>query len=126
MVKPIFTAIMHDLSEYIHAKFPQEVFAVQMDNAKSHDLIEKLPYDNIKFINLPPNCTGYLQAADVLYNAVYKLKFNLRVEDFLLDQHFEGQTLGCNDENAARMASDVYKDVPKSIIKGQSTYLLIL
>ena len=61
MVKPIWTWIMHDLSEYINAKFPNEKFALMIDNASSHDLLEKLPFDNIQFINLPPNCTVGIQ-----------------------------------------------------------------
>ena len=58
MVKPIFTAIMIDLSEYLNRKFPEERFALLMDNARSHDLLKELPYNNIVFVMLPPNCTA--------------------------------------------------------------------
>ena len=57
MVRPIFTAIMIDLSEYLNSEYPGERFAVMMDNAKSHGLLKKLPYENIVFIMLPSNTT---------------------------------------------------------------------
>ena len=57
MVRPIFTAIMIDLSEYLNSKYPGEQFAVMMDNAPSHSLLKDLPHDNIVFVMLPPNCT---------------------------------------------------------------------
>ena len=57
MVKPIFTWIMIDLSEYLNVNFPGEKFAILMDNASSHDLLHELPYDNLVFVMLPPNCT---------------------------------------------------------------------
>ena len=60
---------------------------------------------------------GYLQAADLLFNSVFKLKFKLLVEDFIIGQYFEGKKLGCNDENAAKMACKAYHDTPKNIIK---------
>ena len=57
MVKPIFTSIMIDLSIYINSKYPGESFAIMMDNASMHSLIKQLPYDNLVFVKLPPNCT---------------------------------------------------------------------
>ena len=57
MVRPIFTAIMIDLSEYLHSKYPGEKFAVIMDNAPSHGLLKDLPHENITLVMLPPNCT---------------------------------------------------------------------
>ena len=57
MVKPIFTWIMHDLSEYLNLNYPGEKFGILMDNARSHDLLEELPFPNLEFIMLPPNCT---------------------------------------------------------------------
>ena len=125
MVKPIWTWIMHDLSEYCHANFPNEKFGLMVDNASSHDLIEKLPYDNIQFIFLPTACTAYLQPADVLYNGVFKLKFKLLVEDFIINLYFDGKKIGCNDENAAKMASEAYYDTPKNIIKEWNIFCLL-
>ena len=57
MVKPIFTWIMHDLSEYLNSNFPGERFACIMDNASPHDLLAELPFDNLTLVRLPPNCT---------------------------------------------------------------------
>ena len=57
MVKPIFTWIMIELSEYLNLNYPGEQFAILMDNASSHDLLTELPYDNLTFVMLPPNCT---------------------------------------------------------------------
>ena len=57
MVKPIFTWIMIDLSEYLNLNYPGEQFAILMDNASSHDLLTELPHDNLTFVMLPPNCT---------------------------------------------------------------------
>ena len=117
MVKPIWTAILHDLSNYLNEKYPGEKFAVMMDNAKMHDIIVELPHQNMEFIKLPPNTTGYLQAADALFNAVFKLKFKLLMEDYLLDLHFENQKVKCNDEQGSRMATQAFNEIPKSIIK---------
>ena len=60
---------------------------------------------------------GYLQAADLLYNSVFKLKFKLLVEDFMINQYFDGKKIECNDENAAIMGSKAYYDTPKNIIE---------
>ena len=57
MVKPIFTAIMFDLSQYLNVKYPGEKFAVMMDNCPSHSLLKDLPHENIELVMLPPNCT---------------------------------------------------------------------
>ena len=73
MVKPIWTWIMHDLSEYCNANFPNEKFGLMIDNASSHDLLEKLPYDNIQFINLPPNCTVGIQRSKLGWFTGFKI-----------------------------------------------------
>ena len=149
MVKPIFTAIMIDLSKYLNSKYPGEKFAVMMDNCPSHSLLTDLPHENIEMVMLPPNCTvlglkkatrielqylikylyreyqylwlssllGYLQPLDLLYNAVYKLQFKLRIEDYLLDCHFNNEKLGVTDEKGAYVATDIYYNMSKNIIQ---------
>ena len=57
MVRPIFTAILIDLSEYLNVKYPGEQFALMMDNCPSHSLLTDLPHKNIELVMLPPNCT---------------------------------------------------------------------
>ena len=93
-----------------------------MDNVSSHVVLTDLPHPNIELVYLPPNVTGYLQACDVLYNAVFKLKFKLMMEDYLLDCHLDNVNLGCKDEEGARMAADAYYDVPKGIIKAWNIF----
>ena len=61
MTKAIFTAIMIDLSKYLHQYRPNVKYAVLMDNAACHDMISSFPHDNIDIVMLPPNTTGYLQ-----------------------------------------------------------------
>ena len=61
MNKQIFTAIMMDLSTYLHEYRPNVKYAILMDNASVHDLISKLPFDNLDFVMLPPRTTAYLQ-----------------------------------------------------------------
>ena len=39
------------------------------------------------------------------------------MEDYLIDQHFAGKPIKCNDEQAAKMATEAFYDTPKSIIK---------
>ena len=48
---------------------------------------------------------------------MYKLKFQLKVENHLIDLHFANKKIGCDDENAAYFASEVYNEVPESVIK---------
>ena len=62
---------------------------------------------------------GYLQALDLLYNAVFKLKFNLQVEDYLLDCHFNNEKLRVTDEKGAYLATDIYNNMPKDIIQAK-------
>ena len=65
-----------------------------------------------------------MQAADVLFNGVFKLKYELLMEDYLIDQHFAGKEIKCNDEQAAKMAVEAFYDTPKSIIKERSNLVL--
>ena len=57
MVRPIFTSIMIDLSIYLNQQYPGESFAIMMDNASCHGLVKQLPFENLTFVMLPPNCT---------------------------------------------------------------------
>ena len=61
---------------------------------------------------------------DLLYNAVYKQKFNLKVEDYLLDLHFENKKLRMTDEKAAEFASSVYNEIPHGIVQEMVQILL--
>ena len=58
-----------------------------------------------------------MQPLDLLYNAVYKQKFQLKVEDYLLDLHFEKKKLRISDEKAAEFASSVCGEIPIGIIQ---------
>ena len=58
-----------------------------------------------------------MQPLDLLYNAVYKQKFKLKVEDYLLDLHFENKKLRVSDEKAAEFASAVFYEIPHGIIQ---------
>ena len=62
---------------------------------------------------------GYLQPLDLLYNAVYKLKFKLKIEDYLIDCHLNGEKLRVTDEKGAYFATDIYNDMSKDIIQGR-------
>ena len=54
---------------------------------------------------------------DLLYNGVFKLKFQLKIEDYLLDLHFDNKKLRVSDEKAAEFATDVYYNISQGIIK---------
>ena len=53
----------------------------------------------------------------MLYNGVIKQKYRILLEDYILDRHFKGEKLTCNDEQGSIMAVAAYQDIPKSIIK---------
>ena len=60
---------------------------------------------------------GCLQPLDLLYNAAYKLQFKSRVENFLLDCHFNNEKLQVTDEKGAHFATDVYKTMSRDVIQ---------
>ena len=76
MNRPIWTAILYDLSIYLNTKYPNEKFACMYDNASSHHLIAELPFQNIEFINLPVRVHqtefNVLNVVSVIYNQTYK------------------------------------------------------
>ena len=66
---------------------------------------------------LPARTTAYLQPCDTIYNAVFKLKHKLAIENYMLDLYFDGEKMACNDENAAYLAANVYDEIPESVVK---------
>ena len=60
-----------------------------------------------------------MQPLDLLYNAAYKLKFNLEIEDHLVGLHMNNQKLGVKDEQAAEIASKIYYEMSENIIQGK-------
>ena len=54
---------------------------------------------------------------DLLYNAGYKLKFRLEIENYLVGLHFNNEKLRVTDEKAAEKATKVYYDMSENIIQ---------
>ena len=60
---------------------------------------------------------GYLQPLDLLYNAGYKLKFKLEIENYLVGLHMNNEKLRVTDEKAAKIAVKVYYEMSEKVIQ---------